>query len=62
MNIRIGERARVFASGLAGATLVSLLTLTIVQALSPDNLLRRDGRPQAEIRMADLATQAIMRR
>ena len=60
MNIQIGERARVFASGLAGATIVSMLTFTIVEALSPENLLRRDGRAQAEIQMAEVATQSIM--
>ncbi len=61
MNIQISERARVFVSGLAGATIVSMLTLTVVEALSPENLLRRDGRAEAEIQMADRATQAIMR-
>lgn len=60
MNIQIGERARVFASGLAGATIVSMLTFTIVEALSPENLLRRDGRAQTEIQMAEVATQSIM--
>ena len=61
MNIQIGERARVFASGLAGATIVSMLTFTIVEALSPENLLRRDGRAPAEIQMAGDAAQSIMR-
>ena len=61
MNIQISERARVFASGMAGATIVSLLTFTVVEALSPENLLRRDGRAHAEIQMADRTAQAIMR-
>ena len=61
MKTQISERVRVFASGLAGATIVSMLTFTIVEALSPENLLRRDGRADAEIQMADGATQAIMR-
>jgi hypothetical protein len=61
MNIQLSERARVFASGLAGATLVSMLTFTVVEALSPENLLRRDGRAEAEIQMAGKAEQAIMR-
>lgn len=61
MNIQISERARVFASGMAGATIVSLLTFTVVEALSPENLLRRDGRANAEIQMAERAEQAIMR-
>lgn len=61
MNIQISERARIFASGLAGATLVSMLTLTVVEALRPSNLLRRDGRADAEIQMADRAERAIMR-
>jgi len=61
MNIQISERARVLASGVAGATIVSMLTFTVVEALRPSNLLRRDGRADAEIQMADGATQAIMR-
>lgn len=61
MNIQISERARVFASGMAGATIVSLLTFTVVEVLSPENLLRRDGRANAEIQMAERAEQAIMR-
>ena len=61
MNMELSERARVFASGLAGATIVSMLTFTIVEALSPENLLRRDGRAPAEIQMAEKAPQAIMR-
>lgn len=61
MNIQLSERARIFASGLAGATIVSMLTFTVVEALNPENLLRRDGRAAAEIQMADQAEQAIMR-
>lgn len=61
MSIQIGERARAFASGLAGAIIVSMLTFTIVEALSPENLLRRDGRAQAEMQMAGRAAQSIMR-
>ena len=61
MNTQFGERARVFASGLAGATIVSMLTFTIVEALSPENLLRRDGRAPAEIQMAGITAESIMR-
>ena len=61
MNMQIGEQGRVFASALAGATIVSMLTWTIVEALHPANLPRRDGRAAAEIQMADHAPQAIMR-
>jgi len=60
MDIRLSERARILASGLAGATIMSLLTLTVVEALSPENLLRRDGRAPAETPMATLASPAIM--
>ena len=61
MNIQLGERARVFASGLAGATIVSMLTFTVVEALRPSNLLRRDGRADAEIQMVEMAERSIMR-
>ena len=61
MNMECNERARVFASGLAGAIIASMLTFTIVEALSPENLLRRDGRAAAEIQMAENAGRAIMR-
>lgn len=50
MNIQFTERARVFASGLVGATIVSMLTFTVVEALSPENLLRRDE-PSAQVIM-----------
>jgi len=60
MNIQLSERARVFASGLAGATIVSMLTFTVVEALSPENLLRRDGRGDTEVQMAERAAPVIM--
>ena len=55
MNIQMSERARIIASGLIGATLVSLLTITVAAALSPENLLRRDGRAAPETQLAVLA-------
>jgi hypothetical protein len=61
MNIQLSERARVFASGLVGATIVSMLTFTVVEALSPENLLRRDGRADAPVQMAERAVASIMR-
>jgi hypothetical protein len=36
------QRIRVFISGLSAATITSLLMFTVVESLSPQNLLRRD--------------------
>lgn len=43
MKRESSERFRVLASGLAGAVVTSLLVFTVLEALSPRNLLGRDA-------------------
>lgn len=45
MNFNLSERARVIVSGLTAGTITSLLMFTVVEALSPHNLLRKDAAP-----------------
>jgi hypothetical protein len=43
MNGPHRERARAFVSDLVGLAILGILMATVVEALSPENLLRRDA-------------------
>lgn len=43
MNFNLSERTRVIVSGLSAWTIASLLMFTVVEALSPQNLMRKDA-------------------
>jgi hypothetical protein len=56
MNFKLSERARVLVSGLVAGTITSLLMFTVAEALSPENLMRRDAASDVMAAAAPLAT------
>jgi len=57
MNFNLSERARVILSGLTAGTITALLMFTVVEALSPRNLMRKDAAPALTAEVAPLATE-----
>lgn len=51
------ERARVIVSGLTAGTITTLLMFTVVEALSPNNLIRKDAAATLTAAAAPFATE-----